>query len=286
MSNNSAQRKHETTAGNHPKELVKLIQQMSHRHHTLDVFSDFVELSALSISNAIDKRQFEARERRYFEIIAKYTPEEVQAFPRMLAELVLSFEDETATGSVGDVLGSIYMMLDLGNDRSGQFFTPFEISRLMARLLVGDGSDVRERGFLRLNEPACGAGGMVIAYADALQSVGLNYQVAMHAICVDIDARCVHMTYLQLALLHIPAIVAHGNALSMEQWSHWYTPAHVMGGWRGRLARERSQAAPEGVASATNESAGAELVPVAVEAAPTTGAVAIDFRKLEQLALF
>src|SRR5476649_1763772 len=98
MSNNSAQRKHETTASNHPKELVKLIQQMSHRHHTLDVFSDFVELSALSISNAIDRRQFEARERRYFEIIAKYTREEVQVFPRMLAELVLSFEDETAIG--------------------------------------------------------------------------------------------------------------------------------------------------------------------------------------------
>jgi hypothetical protein len=286
MSNNSAQRKHETTAGNHPKELVKLIQQMSHRHHTLDVFSDFVELSALSISNAIDKTQFEARERRYLEIIAKYTPEEVQAFPKMLAELVMSFEDETATGSVSDVLGAIYMMLDLGNDRSGQFFTPAEISKLMARLLVGDGSDVRERGFLRLNEPACGAGGMVIAYADALQSAGLNYQDSMHAICVDVDVRCVYMTYLQLALLHIPAIVVHGNALSMEQWSHWYTPAHVMGGWRGRLARERDQAAPQGAPVETTEDAAAVLVPVELDATPTTDAAAIDFGKLEQLALF
>src|SRR5471032_718428 len=286
MLNKSAQRHHETTAGNHPKELVKLIQQMNHRHHTLDVFSDFVELSALSISNAIDKTQFEARERRYLEIIAKYTPEEVQAFPKMLAELVMSFEDQTATGSVGDVLGAIYMMLDLGNDRSGQFFTPFEISKLMARLLVGDGSDVRERGFLRLNEPACGAGGMVIAYADALQSAGLNYQDSMHAICVDVDAKCVYMTFLQLALLHIPAIVVHGNALSMEQWSHWYTPAHVMGGWRGRLARERDQTAPQGAPVETTESGAAVLVPVEPEATPTTGAVAIDFGKLEQLALF
>jgi hypothetical protein len=81
---------------------------------------------------------------------------------------------------------------------------------------------------LRLNEPACGAGGMVIAYADALQSAVLNYQDSMHAICVDIDARCVHMTYLQLVLLHITAIVVHGNALSMEEWSRWYTPAHIM----------------------------------------------------------
>ncbi|MFT4438934.1 hypothetical protein [Caballeronia sp. 15715] len=95
MSNKSTQQKHATTTGNHPKELVKLIQQMSRRHHTLDVFSDFVELSAVSISNAIDKTQFEARERRYLEIVAKYTLEEVQTFPKMLAELVMSFEDET-----------------------------------------------------------------------------------------------------------------------------------------------------------------------------------------------
>jgi len=174
----------------------------------------------------------------------------------------MSFEDETATGSVSDVLGAIYMMLDLGNDRSGQFFTPAEISKLMARLLVGDGSDVRERGFLRLNEPACGAGGMVIAYADALQSAGLNYQDSMHAICVDVDAKCVYMTFLQLALLHIPAIVVHGNALSMEQWSHWYTPAHVMGGWRGRLARERDQTAPQGAPVETPEDGAAGCVAI------------------------
>src|SRR5471032_2979351 len=238
MSNNSAQRKHETTAGNHPKELVKLIQQMSHRHHTLDVFSDFVELSALSISNAIDKTQFEARERRYPEIIAKYTPEEVQAFPKMLAELVMSFEDETATGSVSDVLGAIYMMLDLGNDRSGQFFTPAEISKLMARLLVGGGSDVRERGFLRLNEPACGAGGMVIAYADALQSAGLNYQDSMHAICVDVDVRCVHMTYLR------SCISRRSSCMAMRfRWSNGRTGTRPRMSWADGAAALRVSAA-------------------------------------------
>jgi type I restriction-modification system DNA methylase subunit len=66
----------------------------------------------------------------------------------------------------------------------------------MSAILVGDGVEVRARGFLRLHEPACGAGGMVIAYADALRAAGLNYQTSMHAICIDVDARCVHMTYL------------------------------------------------------------------------------------------
>jgi hypothetical protein len=48
------------------------------------------------------------------------------------------------------------------------------------------------------------------------------------------------MCYLQLALLHIPAIVVHGNALSMEVWGHWFTPAHVLGGWNRKLRARRS----------------------------------------------
>jgi signal transduction histidine kinase len=100
------------------------------------------------------------------------------------------------------------------------------------------------------------------------------------------DVPCVHMSYLQLALLHIPAIVVHGNTLSVQEWSHWYTPAHVLGGWRGRLARERDQAAPQDTAVATTENGAAVLVPVELEATSTPDPAAIDFGKLEQLALF
>jgi hypothetical protein len=59
-----------------------------------------------------------------------------------------------------------------------------------------------------------------------------------------------------------------------------------MGGWRGRLARERDQAAPQGAPVETTEDAAAVLVPVELAATPTTDAAAIDFGKLEQLALF
>jgi hypothetical protein len=43
--------------------------------------------------------------------------------------------------------------------------------------------------------------------------------------------RCVHMAYVQLSLLGIPAVVVHGNALSLDVWGVWYTPAHVLVGW-------------------------------------------------------
>ena len=32
------------------------------------------------------------------------------------------------------------------------------------------------------------------------------------------------MTYIQLSLYEIPAMVIHGNTLTMEEWDRWYTP--------------------------------------------------------------
>jgi hypothetical protein len=46
------------------------------------------------------------------------------------------------------------------------------------------------------------------------------------------------MAYLQLSLLHIPARITHGNSLSLDEFSHWYTPAHILGGWNFKLRRD------------------------------------------------
>ncbi|WP_410199317.1 N-6 DNA methylase [Burkholderia cenocepacia] len=253
MSRKSAERKFAREADPHQAELVKLMKQFGYSHQTNTVFADFVEMAAIAMSNSVDKAQFDLREKRYLEIVGKYKPDEVQLFARMFAELTLSFErrlgvDEDlppgalpCPGNLTDVLGETYMMLDIGNDRAGQFFTPYSISRLMAGITIGGRSDAIEQdGFMRMQEPACGAGGMVIATADALLSVGQNYQQTLHATCIDIDARCVHMTYLQLSMMHVPAIIVHGNALTMEVWGMWYTPAHILGGWRSKL-RQRTQ---------------------------------------------
>ncbi|WP_240465925.1 N-6 DNA methylase [Burkholderia cenocepacia] len=310
MAKKSAIRMHDATANTHQAELAKMIRTLSYAKHTHEVFSDFIELAALSISNAVDRRQYEKREAQYLAVVGKYKREEVQMFPKMLARLIAAYEElfeagsrdgaELPSGGFTDVLGSLYMMFDLGNARTGQFFTPYPVSQLMAKMLVGDGSDVRSKGFVTLQEPACGAGGMVVAYADALLGAGINYQKAMHAICVDIDVRCVHMTYLQLSLLHIPAIVVHGNALSVEEWSQWYTPAHIRGGWGAKLARRREHedAEQEALAllSAPDEATAPDVSPAAIApVAPPASSVTtqaptasreIDFRKLEQMALF
>ena len=51
------------------------------------------------------------------------------------------------------------------------------------------------------------------------------------------------MAYIQFALLHIPAHVIVGDSLSQETREHWFTPAHILGGWNARLASQRQASA-------------------------------------------
>lgn len=222
--------------GTHRKSLIKLLETASRRRHLWDVFGDFVEMAALSLANAVDLAQRDRREETYLRLIARYEPDEQQLFPKMLGELVCALEY-----GPDDVLGKVFGELDLGNSARGQFFTPFEVCSLMAGLIVGDGADMRERikqrGFITLNEPAAGAGAMVIAMAQAMQYAGLNYQQDLHVTAQDIDSRAVHMAYVQLSLMHVPAIVILGNTLALEEREHWYTPAHILGFWNQKLRR-------------------------------------------------
>jgi hypothetical protein len=54
---------------------------------------------------------------------------------------------------------------------------------------------------------------------------------------VDVDPKCVHMSYLQFSFLHIPAVIVHGNSLTLEEFDRWYTPAHILHGWDWKLRR-------------------------------------------------
>jgi hypothetical protein len=226
----------------HQKELVKLINSLGYRHSHWQVFSDFVEMGAISLSNAVDLANREKREARYMEVIKRYRADELQAFPKMLAELTLALEHKPE-----DVLGRSFHDLELHNKWAGQYFTPDSICQMMAKMILTDSGDIeakiKERGFLTAQEPACGSGAMVIALAHEMHTAGINYQQHLHVTAVDVDTKCVHMAYLQFSLLHIPAIIVHGNSLSLEVYAHWYTPAHIVGGWTWKL---RQNHVPQG----------------------------------------
>jgi len=222
----------------HPQELTKLINSLAYRHSAWQVFSDFVEASAISISNAVDKPQFEKREARYMELIKRYNKEELAKLPEMLGHLIEALEHETT-----DVLGKVFHDLELHNKWTGQFFSPYHLCKMMAKMTADKEhveSIIAESGFVRASEPCVGSGAMVIALAEAMKEDGINYQQHLHVTAVDVDIKCVHMAYIQLSLLHIPAVIVHGNTLSLEEYSHWYTPAHIMGGWNYKLRHASS----------------------------------------------
>lgn len=270
MATKAQQRNFLNSADEHQMVIVKIIRELSRSRGIDRIWSDWVEMGALAMANAVDKAQFEKREKRYMEIISHYKKDEVHQLAEAFAHLVQCWDKRVAVGDFGDALGSTFMMLGMGNAGTGQFFTPYEVSRVMGRIVKGDSEalakTVADRGFVRVSEPACGAGGMIIAVAHAMYDAKINYQEAMHVTAIDVDRRCVHMTYLLLALLHVPAIVVHGNALSLEEWEHWFTPAHVLGGWNARLRQRDALDAMRNLVEVPAAAGQAHLEQPAVEA--------------------
>ena len=129
-----------------------------------------------------------------------------------------------------DFLGSVATEMEVLNAQIGQFFTPYEVARMMAMMSLEDAAAlIRQNGFLTLQEPASGAGGMVLAAAQTLQDNGFDPGLHMLVNAIDVSRLCFHMTYLQLSLRGIPALVEHGNTLSGERFARAWTPSAATG---------------------------------------------------------
>jgi hypothetical protein len=196
-------------------------------------------MAAISMHNAI--RKDPALEAEYMQIVKRYEVHQVSEICGLFAKLVLLLDTEPQ-----DVLGQLYMTLELGNTQAGQFFTPPEISELMARITYGDELQNLTKPFITLSEPACGAGGMVLAFVKVMLSHGHDPFKRLWVQCQDVDRTAALMCYLQLSLWHVPAVVIVGNTLALEVREAFYTPAHYLGFWGVRLRNHGRQETEEG----------------------------------------
>lgn len=203
------------------KSITRLLDAASYRHDRHKLFSDWVAVMAISISNSADQSRYDEREKVYMEIIRQYKKQEIDCFCEAFAHLTNLFE----TQGFNDWLGRVFSEMELMNGRTGQFFTPYHVALIMAQLTLADAREtIEEQGFITLSEPAVGAGSAVIASMEALAMQGIDYSSAVKVTAVDVDVRCVHMAYIQLSLLRVPAVVVHGNTLSCDEYSRWFTP--------------------------------------------------------------
>lgn len=205
-------------------EIVKKIGEMSKYYSAHQVFRDWIEVYALAIANSCEPTGtsvWEKREQQYLNTISKYQSAEVDGFAELGGLLTLALEKD-----MSDVLGSVYMGLETSSKVTGQFFTPDNISRLVSKMM--DENIVSTEDVITLHEPTCGSSGMIIAYARALRDKDINYQKLLDIKASDIDFACVYMSYIQLSLLGIKAVIARQDSLLWEKVSQehiFVTPA-------------------------------------------------------------
>ena len=194
------------------KYIINNIKNMSGRYTPYQVFTDWITMCALSIQNSckvIHDKIYNEREDIYMTMSKRYKKDELKIMADMLGALAIVLDER-----FGDILGEIYMRSGCGNKNTGQFFTPYHLSYLTAKLIYEDQlSHLGENDQVEVNEPSTGGGGMMIAIAQVMKEENIDYQRKLHIVAQDLDWNGVYMTYIQLSLLGIRATVVQGDTL-------------------------------------------------------------------------
>lgn len=228
----------------HRSTFIRQFSEIAPHESRWTVFSDFMHMSAAALHNRCHFVQ--DIEDDYLRRIRRYDKADQHRFQVLFNTLVEGMEFSAA-----DFLGSVFMELEFGDRRRGQYFTPYSVSYMMAKMQLADGLPALvsgERDFITVSDAASGAGGMIIAMAHAMLEAGFNPQRQMMAVCIDVDPLAAMMSYVQLSLCGIPAMVIVGDTLCMEFRQTWRTPFWLMFGWERKWARERALQADQKVA--------------------------------------
>lgn len=217
--------------------IVKLFNKLTGARQLWELWQDGITMFALMISNTVDCRFRDEREREYIEISHKYKESEMQVFVEIFAEIVNQLEIDQEQ----DFLGDLYMQLDLGSHWHGQFFTPYNVCQAMAEMTFTEIADVSEVKPISAMDCACGGGALLIAAAHAyrrsIKKTGLNPQNYLSFCAQDISRVTALMCYVQLSLLGYAGKVKIGDSLlhplveSDNGPDIWYTPMWFSDVW-------------------------------------------------------
>ena len=75
---------------------------------------------------------------------------------------------------------------------------------------------------------------MILAFAKSLYKHDINYQQQLLVEATDISDICVYMTYIQLSLYGIPAVVHCGDTLTQKMRFKMETPFFFLNYWKFR----------------------------------------------------
>lgn len=213
--------------GQQGKEFLKLFDKLTYSRSAWQVWEDLMTVMACSISNAVDRTpdKFKRREEQYEIAIKNLGGVEV---PAQIFNIVVMALEENPNQ---DFLGQLYMSLNLGNHWRGQFFTPYHVSELMAKITIGEEcqKEIEKKGYVSVCDSCVGAGAMLIAAATAFREYKINYQTSVVFVGQDIDPVVAKMAYIQLSLLGCPGYIIVGNSLLNPPTGHVLFPQEAEG---------------------------------------------------------
>lgn len=158
---------------------------------------------------------------------SRITKQAAEEIPKLYDPTIEAFDNNPYQ----DLLGDVYMRLNLGNKNVGQFFTPYHIADMMAQLGVDESSVTRqiaEHGYVTVNEPAAGGGANVIAMAHALKKMGINFQRHLWFVAQELSELTALTCYVQCSLIGMAGVVYVGDTLRMDFHHALYTPMCVL----------------------------------------------------------
>lgn len=213
--------------------IIKLMEFSNGKYDKKTIFRDLVMLETYLINTIL------IGENKYADSFNKkmkeYTFEEQQELMNILITLTEIYNKQTAPF---DIIGQIYSNLQFDNRNIGQVFTPTYTSDMMAQIIVGYGEiekSIKEQGYAVIEDSACGAGGLILSYAREIKKQGYDTSRYLFAKACDIDYLSTYMTFVQLSLYDIPAMVVNGDTLKEEVNFVLYTPQYYINEWKEKL---------------------------------------------------
>lgn len=125
-------------------------------------------------------------------------PEDVQ--PNVQRAIEAYADIVSAETPFCDILGPTYMELASNGARFhlGQYFTPWPVAEMMAKISSGSPVTDKADGLVRICDPACGSGVMLLAYAsEVLLTQGPEALSKLSLTGCDIDPICARMFAVQ-----------------------------------------------------------------------------------------
>ena len=194
---------------------IKKFEELCYSRQKWQVWTDFITAAAISIANSVDISgdTHDKREKEYADCIKRLGGD------KNAGELFTYVVQALDADQEQDFLGKLFMCLELGNHWRGQFFTPYDICKMMAAVSLEDTQfnmkeELLTKGWISINDPACGAGATLIAAANQLSQQHINYQTDALFVGQDIDRVAGMMCYIQLSLLGCAGYIVIANTLT------------------------------------------------------------------------